>query len=90
MLRALLVSLVVGVCASACANGWPTARHPGPFSSHAATAQSCVPTTSRISRSDCATTDPSSQNSGEDLERTQGLHPNAGSLGTMPSGGGPR
>jgi hypothetical protein len=89
MLRAVLVSLL-GVVVSACANGWPTARHPGPFSSHVSTAQNCVPTTSRISRTDCDTTGPSAQNSREDLERTQGMHPNAGTLGGLSSGGGPR
>jgi len=89
MLRALLVSLVVGVVASACANGWPTARHPGPSSSHAATARACTPTTSRIARSDCATSDPGSQNSSEDLER-QGLQPNASTQSGLSSGRGPR
>jgi hypothetical protein len=42
-----------------------------------------VPTTSRIGRSDCATTGPGSQNSSEDLERTQNSHPNGGSLGGL-------
>jgi hypothetical protein len=83
MSKALLVSLLSVLIVSGCANGWPTARHPGPFSSPTAAAQSCVPTTSRIGRSDCATTGPGSQNSSEDLERTQNSHPNGGSLGGL-------
>ena len=83
MLRALLIGLLASMVVSACANGWPTARHPGPSSSHAATAQNCVPTTSHIARSDCATSDPGSQNSGDDLERMQNQRANGGALGSM-------
>jgi hypothetical protein len=82
MLRTLLIGLLCGVVCG-CANGWPTARHPGPSTSRAATALNCTPTTSHIARSDCATNTPGSQNSNEDLERTQNLHPNGGNLGAI-------
>ena len=83
MLRALLAALLSVLTVSGCANGWPTARHPGPFSSPTASTQNCVPTTSRIGRSDCNTTSAGSQNSSEDLERTQSTHPNGGNLGGL-------
>jgi hypothetical protein len=82
MLRTLLVGILCGLVCG-CANGWPTARHPGPSTARASTAQNCTPTTSRIARSDCSTAAPGSQNSNEDLERTQNLHTNAGNLGGM-------
>jgi len=82
MSRVLLISLLSGVFACGCANGWPTARHPGP--STARTAQNCVPTTSRIQRSDCGTTAPGAQQSSEDIERTlNNSHPNGGTLGSV-------
>ena len=84
MLRTLLLGLLCGIVCG-CANGWPTARHPGPSSARAATALNCTPTTSRIARSDCATATPGSQNSNEDLERTQNSHLNQGALGGLSS-----
>jgi hypothetical protein len=84
MLRTLLVGLLcVVVCG--CANGWPSARHPGPSSARATAALDCTPTTSHIARSDCSTSAPGNQNSNEDLERTQNSHPNGGNLGGLPS-----
>jgi hypothetical protein len=82
MLRTLLVGLLCGIVCG-CANGWPTARHPGPSSARAATAQNCTPTTSHIARSDCATNTPGSQSSGDDLERTRSTLPNGGNLGSI-------
>jgi len=81
MLRSLLISLLSGLVISGCANGWPSARHPGPSRAH--TAQNCVPTTSHISRTDCGTSAPGSQNSGEDLERTRNNSQNAGQMGGL-------
>ena len=82
MLKTLLVGLLCAIVCG-CANGWPTARHPGPSTTRAATALNCTPTTSHIARSDCATSGPGSQNSGDDLERTQSSHPNGGNLGSI-------
>ena len=66
MFRTLLACLTGSLLLAGCANGWPTARHPGPSTVAAA---GCVPTTSKIARHDCTTTSPGGQTSGGDWDR---------------------
>jgi hypothetical protein len=62
-----LVITVLCILTGGCANGWPSAHHSQP-----ATAKgSCKTSASRIVHSDCSTTTPASQMSGDELDQEQ-------------------
>ena len=79
MRTTVLACLLLTTALGGCANGWPTAKHP---LRGTPTAANCVPTTSKIGRTDCVTTTPGSATSGNDADRTQ-TQTQTGRLGTF-------
>ncbi len=66
-MRRLMVSAIAAtVAAVGCADGWPRVHHHS-----AAVVVDCVPIATRIGRSSCTTTNPTSASSGDDLDRAQ-------------------
>ena len=78
ILKALL-AMFLCVITAGCANGWPSTHHPQPASAQAA--QGCKTSGSRILHSDCSTMTPSSQMSGDELDREK--HSNGNGTGGM-------
>lgn len=78
ILKALLVTLLCVITAG-CANGWPATHHPPPTAAQAA--NGCKTSGSRILHSDCSTTGPASQISGDEFDRERKMHGDGAAVG---------
>ena len=81
MRKLIAATAVAGICilTAGCANGWPSTHHPPRVSAQAP--QGCKTPGSRILHSDCSTMSPSSQMSGDELDREK--HANGNGAGGM-------
>lgn len=64
MSRQLVICAAVAALAAGCANGWPRVHH-----LHQTANTDCMPTGSKIARTDCAVSQPTSSESQSDLDR---------------------
>jgi hypothetical protein len=64
MLRVIVICAAASILTVGCANGWPRVHH-----LHTVADAACLPTASKIPRSDCATSQPNTSTSGGDLDR---------------------